>query len=745
MSSRSVISSFYDISLRSPLSPRPKIPEIPHPYREPVLHNFGHEYAASSIYTDLDQSKIKTKTFSDSFCDSSSNKSATLTSFSFPNTFNKDLNCYVSKTEPEYPTESKIYINRATDLLPYLGLLARISQTLFNKITLITVVIIIQTVIFSKFLQYGIREAQSTTENSCSFINSLGSSISYGPQLIYSVVGTLVSAQFDLIKSTVVRDIQSGISQFSNESQKTIVSLSESYEGILQLSALVANSSSLNTTQYLTEWVKHAINSTTTVIEGELNEVKSSLKGLQSTLSESSVLFQNISMGSVQNISLQNVRDIKIPTDTNGELAKLASSETNIILTISNNTTHTINSELLALNEKIKGLSMDSIYNSSKIEKYFSDSQSSLNVGQLCMRDSQIVEYFSHISNSLRSSLRACIISLAVIGMTIILLVMLYEYFVTWKGLESFARNLHEGELGDVIDKLNYLTSPVVSRLGNYVCKYFINDEVRTSLRWLFRYIFSDRFLFLLLIVSSGYISTICQQSLLSSLVNNHNTDTFGTGSSGALVWSNNSRSYDESIEVWANKTNVFMNEALTNMSETISIEMITPIQSINDTIDAYSSKLVNQFNKYFNGSVLDSFPQNSTLMNDILSSLGALANNTAFDLKNKQTVLMMSKPLSILEMPSIGNQYFLSLPGAQLAKSLSTTPTGSSISKIMSNGNTSTLDDIITVSNRVISVQIRMYGVLLSIWALYILLSGLRVGIIILQTRRNFLIERRT
>jgi phage gp36-like protein len=496
------------------------------------------------------------------------------------------------------------FVNRAADARPYLCLPAKLTQTPFNKFTIGFVLLAVLVQLFCAVVFYSLDVTQDSILSSCISSFSKDASISLLPDTVADIVLSSIERSVDTLNDQATEDLNSAISNFGSSAETYVDHLSEVYSQTVKAVAQSAYKSTNNASQSITNIIKKELESAIDLTDKEISNVTSALKKLEDEMESSSVLFQNVDLGSAEDLNLDRFKSINVESTLNSTLVSINSRSTKF-----NDFDKIVSNAKTTLKNMSKNSTMTAPKTNFNATSIGLPKTSKLDI---CPVGSKIEAQFRQVKSSINTVKRNCLASMIVLAVIFILLSAGYEKYKWKRTMEQATALETPGGFWDPVENVHAAEEPLSTKLG-FSTSLLLggNEKSRTFIRWFIDYFSAPPSLNLMLIGSWFLIAFVCQATIIhpiSSADLDENTLTSTSTSSDS----------HSSITTWIGHVNTALERSESKINSDLSNQYKQSLDNTYETLNVYQNSLASKFREFF-GDYGDSLSIPITLSNTIV------------------------------------------------------------------------------------------------------------------------------
>ncbi|KAL9118500.1 MAG: hypothetical protein Q9187_004955, partial [Circinaria calcarea] len=480
-----------------------------------------------------------------------------------------------------------------TNVTPYLGLRARLSQVWINRWTILLLLVLARSLIAITGLHHDLDSAKTQALSACSGVESTGSALASMPHYLSQGVNELTASSVEKAVHALMSMLLLTVTGVEEIVVFYINMLTSMYVCLLTF----AVAGSLHAAIKVTEEVTDFLNKTLVDIGQDFikdvgsfqNDLNKFLGGLNS-IPEIFGKKGNVPTLDIQP-SLDKLNDLKLPSDIDQGLSKLNSSIPDFAQV--NNFT---NSVIRFPFEEVKKLINGSIH--------FDFDRSVLPIPAkekltFCSDNNGISDFFDGLSD-IATTARKIFIGVLLVAAILVCVPMAYREIQRWRTMQGRAVLITQHS-HDPMDAIYMSSRPYTSTAGLKVSGRFQTTRRRLLARWVVAYATSTPALFLLSLAIAGLFSCLCQYILLKAVEKEVPALVNQVGDfAGKVVHALNNAS-----EQWAVGTNQVIVAKNNDINHDVFGWVNTTTGALNATLDTFVDGMSKVINDTFGGTVL--------------------------------------------------------------------------------------------------------------------------------------------
>lgn len=475
-----------------------------------------------------------------------------------------------------------------SNITPYLGLRARLSQVWINRWTILLLLVLVRLLIAIAGLHNDLGSAKTEAMSACTGVESIGSAMASMPHYLAAGVndlaGTGIEKAIDGLMSMLLLAIT----------------------GIEEIVVFVINMMTSTYMCLITLVVAGSLHVALQVAEDVSNFLNSTLKDIGHDISSGISDFQNGFDSFMQKVSIVHLGDA--PTlNINGSMDKL----NNLQLPA------TLDEGLTKLNKSIPTFQDVQNFTDNLIRLPFDDLKTVLN-GSLhfnfnrsllpvpqkeqltfCSDNNGISNFFDDLAD-IANLVRRIFIAVLIILAILVCIPMAYQEVRRWNTMKKRSELVADKSF-DPLDVMYIVSRPYTATAGIKAAAPFGSTKRQILTRWVIAYATSPPALLVLALGITGLLSCLCQYILLKAVVREVPALANEVGQYAGLVI----EKLNNASESWANGTN----DAIMGVNNDINHKVFGWVNvttgAINNTLNMFVNDTIGVLNDTFGGTVL--------------------------------------------------------------------------------------------------------------------------------------------
>ena len=477
-----------------------------------------------------------------------------------------------------------------SNITPYLGLRARLSQVWINRWTILLILVLVRLLIAIAGLHNDLGSAKTEAMSACTGVESIGSAMASMPHYLAAGVNDLAGTGIEKAVDGLMSMLLLTVTGIEEIVVFVINMMTSTYMCLITL--VVAGS--LHVALQVAEDVSNFLNSTLKDIGSELSsDITSFQNGLSKTMDSISAHLPGHNSPPTLNVagSLDKLNHLQLPATLDQDLTKLNSS----IPTFQDVQNFTDNLIRLPF-EDLKTVLNGSLH--------FNFNRSLLPVPQkeqltFCSDNNPISHFFddlADVANLARRVFTAVLIILAIL----VCIPMAYQEIRRWSTMKKRSELVADKSL-DPLDVMYIASRPYTATAGIKAAAPFGSTRRQILIRWVVAYATSPPALLVLSLGITGLLSCLCQYILLKAVMREVPALANEVGQFAGLVVDK----LENASESWANGTNNAIMDINNDINHKVFGWVNVTTGAINNTLNIFINDTIGVLNKTFGGTVL--------------------------------------------------------------------------------------------------------------------------------------------
>lgn len=480
-----------------------------------------------------------------------------------------------------------------SNITPYLGLRARLSQVWINRWTILLLLVLVRLLIAIASLHNDLGSAKTEAMSACTGVESIGSAMASMPHYLAAGVN-------DLAGTGIEKAVQGLMSM-----------LLLTITGVEEIVVFVINMMTSTYMCLITLVVAGSLHVALQVAEDVSNFLNSTLKDIGSDISSGITDFQNDLSSFLKPIETNALSKLGLPSaptiNVTGSLDKLNNLQLPATLdeglTKLNDSIPTFQ-DVQNFTDNLIRLPFDDLKTLLNGSLHFSFDRSLLPVPQkeqltFCSGNNGITDFFNDLADIIGLARRVFIAVLIILAL-LVCIPMAYQEVRRWSTMKKRAELVADKSF-DPLDVLYIASRPYTATAGIKAAAPFGSTKRQILTRWVIAYATSPPALLVLSLGITGLFSCLCQYILLKAVMREVPVLANEVGQFADLVVGK----LENASESWANGTN----DAIMGVNNDINHKVFGWVNittgAINNTLNMFVDDTIGVLNKTFGGTVL--------------------------------------------------------------------------------------------------------------------------------------------
>lgn len=477
-----------------------------------------------------------------------------------------------------------------SNITPYLGLRARLSQVWINRWTVLLILVLVRLLIAIAGLHNDLGSAKSEAMSACTGVESIGSAMSSMPHYLAAGVNDLAGTGIEKAIHGLMSMLLLTVTGIEEIVVFVINMMTSTYMCLITL--VVAGS--LHVALQVAEDVSNFLNSTLKDIG---HDISSGVNDFQTFLNKfegglSSILPSGLKPPKIDLTGdLDKLNNLQLPATLDQGLTKLNDS----IPTFQDVQNFTDNVIRLPF-EELKKLLNESLH--------FSFNRSLLPVPQkeqltFCSGKNGISDFFDDLAD-IANLARRVFIAVLVILAVLVCIPMAYQEVRRWNTMKKRSELVADNSI-DPMDVMYIASRPYTATAGIKAAAPFASTKRQILTRWVIAYATTAPALLVLSLGVTGLLSCLFQYALLKALVREVPALANEVGQFAGLVVGK----LENASESWANGTNGAIMDVNNDINHKVFGWVNITTGAINNTLNVFINDTTDVLNRTFGGTVL--------------------------------------------------------------------------------------------------------------------------------------------
>lgn len=477
-----------------------------------------------------------------------------------------------------------------SNITPYLGLRARLSQVWINRWTVLLILVLVRLLIAIAGLHNDLGSAKSEAMSACTGVESIGSAMSSMPHYLAAGVNDLAGTGIEKAIHGLMSMLLLTVTGIEEIVVFVINTMTSTYMCLITL--VVAGS--LHVALQVAEDVSNFLNSTLKDIGHDISAGVDDFQGFLSKFEGglSSILPSGLKPPKIDLTgSLDKLNNLQLPATLDQGLTKLNDS----IPTFQDVQNFTDNVIRLPF-EELKKLLNESLH--------FNFNRSLLPVPQkeqltFCSGKNGISDFFDDLAD-VANLARRVFIAVLVILAVLVCIPMAYQEVRRWNTMKKRSELVADNSI-DPMDVMYIASRPYTATAGIKAAAPFASTKRQILTRWVIAYATTAPALLVLSLGVTGLLSCLFQYALLKALVREVPALANEVGQFAGLVVGK----LENASESWANGTNGAIMDVNNDINHKVFGWVNITTGAINNTLNVFINDTTDVLNRTFGGTVL--------------------------------------------------------------------------------------------------------------------------------------------
>ena len=482
----------------------------------------------------------------------------------------------------------------ASDITPYLGLRARLSQVWINKWTILLFLILVRVLIAIGSLHNDLDSAKTEALSACRSVEAMGSTMASMPHYMSKGINEMTAKGIEKAVSGLMEMMLLTITGVEELVVFVINMMTSTYLCLITLVVGGALHAALKVIEEATDFFNKTV--------GDIGRgIHKGIDGFQTDLNKFTGVLNSIPKASGGtgvipkldvSAQLDELDHLKLPGDIDQGLGKLNDSIPDF-----KEVQEFTNKAIRLPFEEVKKLINGSL-------PQFHFNRSLFPVPQkeqlhFCSEDDGISKFFNHLGD-IANTARRTFIGVLLVAAILVCIPMAYHEIHRWRTQQKRAKLVGEKSY-DPMDVIYITSRTFTSSVGMKVAKPFKSSKGQILTRWVTAYATSTPALFLLSLGVTGLLACLCQYILLRSIQRAIPELSSEIGDfAGKVV-----KTLNNASEQWA----VGTNKAISSTNDHINNDVLgwvgTSTSAMNNTLNVFVDTVTGTLNKTFGGTIL--------------------------------------------------------------------------------------------------------------------------------------------
>ena len=480
-----------------------------------------------------------------------------------------------------------------SNITPYLGLRARLSQVWINRWTILLLLVLVRVVIAIAGLDHDLASAKTEAMSACTAVESMGSTMASMPHYLSAGVNELAGAGVEKAVHGLMSMLLMTITGIEELIVFYVNMMTDTYMCLITLVVAGSLHAALNLIEDVSGFLNSTLNGIGDDIAKGVSDFTNDLNKFTSTLNSVPKLFGSSDSIPTLNVnsSIDKLHNLELPSNLTTDLSKLNNSIPTF-QEVQNFTDNVIRFPF----EEVKKLVNGSLH--------FSFNRSLLPVPQkeqltFCSDHNGISDFFQDLAHIAEIARKVFIVVL-LIAAILACIPMAIQEIRRWRIMQDRAKLITDKSF-DPLDAVYIASRPYTATAGIKAAAPFATTKKQVLTRWVVAYATSVPALVVLSLAITGLFSCLCQYILLKLVAKEVPALAASVGHHADLVV----QKLDNASQTWANGTNGAILNVQNDINHNIFGWVNTTTGAVNDTLNTFINKTIGELNSTFGGTVL--------------------------------------------------------------------------------------------------------------------------------------------
>lgn len=482
-----------------------------------------------------------------------------------------------------------------TEITPYLGLRARLSQVWINRWTVLLFLILVRILFAIGSLRNDLASAKTEALSACNGVESMGSAMASMPHYLSKGVNEMAASGVEKAVNGLMSMLLLTVTGVEELVVFYINLLTSTYTCLITLAVSGALHVALKVVEDVTDFLNTTLGDIGTNIHKGIDGFQNDLDKFTGALNSVPKVFGG--NGAIPKLDLDTQLDalnhVQIPDTVDKELAKLNSS----IPTFSDVQNFTDNVIRLPF-EEVKNLINGSLH-------AFNFNRSVFPVPQketltFCSDNNGISDFFEDIAKIVITA-KKVFIAVLVIAAVLVCIPMGYREVRRYRIMQNRVSLVNKRQY-DPIDVVYLASRPHSSQAGMKLVQPLASTKKQILVRWVIAYATSTPALLVLSLGSAGLLACLCQYILLRAVEHEAPKLANEVGDFVGKVVT----TLENSSARWSNDANGLIRTMNQDINKDVFGWVNTTTSTLNQTLNVFADKMTGALNATFGGTVLE-------------------------------------------------------------------------------------------------------------------------------------------
>jgi hypothetical protein len=477
---------------------------------------------------------------------------------------------------------------------PYLGLRARLSQTLINRWTILLFLIIVRLLLATKDITYDIGTAKTEALSACTSVENVGSAMASMPHYLADGVNAMAADGVTKAVNGLMEMLTLTVTGVEEMVKFYIDFLISNYVCLITFAVGGSLHAVIDVIEKVGAFMNESIGDITSSMSGDITTFQNDLNTFLSAINLGGIFGSSKSPPSINLTSfITKLQTIQIdPTTMDADLTTLNNSipDFSQVMNFTNNVIELPFEEIKKLlNESMVGYQFDkSVFPTPEKQAL-----------TFCSDNATINDFFTGLLKVVLDARTIICIILAILAL-LACIPMAFREIWRWRSMQKRSILLQR-QAFDPMDVINIASRPMTTTIGIKIASKFNGTKKQILVRWFIAYITSLPMLFILALGLAGLFSCFFQFILLKTIEKEVPVLANEVGDFADVVVN----ALNNASTAWARGANSVINDTNTKVNNDVFGWVNTSTTAINDTLNTFTDEMVAALNVTFGGTIL--------------------------------------------------------------------------------------------------------------------------------------------
>jgi len=477
---------------------------------------------------------------------------------------------------------------------PYLGLRARLSQTLINRWTILLFLIIVRLLLATKDITYDIGTAKTEALSACTSVENVGSAMASMPHYLADGVNAMAADGVTKAVNGLMEMLTLTVTGVEEMVKFYIDFLISNYVCLITFAVGGSLHAVIDVIEKVGAFVNQSIGDITSSMSSDITTFQNDLNTFLSAINIGGIFGSSKSPPSINLTSfITKLQTIQVdPTTMDADLTKLNNSipDFSQVMNFTNNVIELPFEEIKKLlNESMVGYQFDkSVFPTPEKQAL-----------TFCSDNATINNFFTGLLKVVLDARTLICIILAILAL-LACIPMAFREIWRWRSMRKRSILLQK-QAFDPMDVINIASRPITTTFGIKIASKFNGTKKQILVRWFIAYITSLPMLFILALGLAGLFSCFFQFILLKTIEKEVPVLANEVGDFADVVVN----ALNNASTAWARGANSVINDTNTKVNNDVFGWVNTSTTAINDTLNTFTDEMVAALNITFGGTIL--------------------------------------------------------------------------------------------------------------------------------------------